>query len=103
MVTFYQFVLPAMRKMSGERVREPTLIQARCSEDLKKEAGRMEFQRGILEREGDLSWTVASTGAQGSHLLTSMSQSNCFILLPAESVGAQRGELVTVQPFIDFA
>ncbi len=102
MVTFYQFVLPAIRKMSGEEGREATLIQARCAGELRKEAGRMEFQRGILTREGDAGWSVVSTGAQGSHILSSMSQSNCFILLPAESVGAKAGELVTVQPFIDF-
>jgi molybdopterin molybdotransferase len=101
LVTFYQFVLPAIRKMSGEKQRDPMLIQARCTQDLKKAPGRMEFQRGILKREGDGSWSVTSTGMQGSHLLGSMSKSNCFILLAAESGGASSGELVTVQPFLD--
>ena len=102
MVTFYQFVLPTIRKMSGEKAREALLIQARCSEDMKKAPGRMEFQRGILKREGDAGWSVSSTGMQGSHVLSSMSKSNCFILLPAESAGVKSGELVTVQPFLDF-
>ena len=102
MVTFYQFVLPTIRKMSGEKAREALLIQARCSEDMKKAPGRMEFQRGILKRESDTCWSVSSTGIQGSHVLSSMSKSNCFILLPAESAGVKSGELVTVQPFLDF-
>jgi len=102
MVTFYQFVLPTIRKMSGEKEREALLIKARCSQDLKKAPGRMEFQRGILKRENDASWSVSSTGIQGSHVLSSMSNSNCLILLPAESDGAKYGELVTVQPFMDF-
>jgi molybdopterin molybdotransferase len=101
LVTFYQFVLPAIRKMSGEKQRDPILIQARCVQDLKKAPGRMEFQRGILKREDDGSWSVTSTGMQGSHLLSSMSKSNCFIILPAESGGATSGEAVTVQPFLD--
>jgi molybdopterin molybdotransferase len=102
MVTFYQFVLPAIRKMSGENAREPLLFQARCLTDLKKSPGRMEFQRGHLHQAADGSWGVSSTGMQGSHVLTSMSSANCFIHLPAESSGAKEGELVTVQPFLDF-
>ncbi len=103
MVTFYQFVLPAIRKMSGEKERDPMLLQARSAQDLKKTPGRMEFQRGILTREDDGSWRVTSSGMQGSHLLSSMSKSNCLILLPADSAGAEKGEWVTVQPFLDFA
>jgi len=102
MATFYQFVLPAIRKMIGERTREPLLIKARSAHSLKKAPGRMEFQRGILEPGADGLWNVSTTGLQGSHLLSSMSKANCFILLPAESAGASEGELVTVQPFLDF-
>jgi molybdopterin molybdotransferase len=102
MVTFYQFVLPAIRKLSGETARDSLLIQARCSADLKKSPGRTEFQRGRLERAADGGWRVSSTGLQESHLLRSMSKANCLIHLPAESDGAREGELVTVQPFLDF-
>jgi molybdopterin molybdotransferase len=102
MVTFYQFVLPAIRKMAGAQMREPFLIQARCAGNLNKQAGRMEFQRGILKREADGGWIVSTTGLQDSHVLSSMSKANCFVLLAAESTGANDGDLVTVQPFIDF-
>jgi molybdopterin molybdotransferase len=101
MVTFYQFVLPAIRKMTGESLNDPLLVQARCAIDLKKAPGRMEFQRGILQREKDGTMSVSPTGMQGSHLLTSMSRANCFIHLKAESAGAEAGEWVSVQPFAD--
>ena len=103
MATFYQFALPAIRKMTGQQAREPLLIQARSSQDLKKAPGRMEFQRGILQRGPDGQWQVSTTGLQGSHLLSSMSKANCFILLPADDTGATAGDLVTVQPFQDFS
>jgi len=102
MVTFYQFVIPAMRKMTGEAPRDPLLVQARCMVDLKKAPGRTEFQRGILQKGKDGTLSVSTTGMQGSHLLSSMSRANCFIHLPAESTGAQAGERVSVQPFLDF-
>ena len=99
MVTCLQFVLPALEKMGGESQRPPILLQARCKQPLVKAAGRMEFQRGILQSDGNGDWTVSTTGLQGSHMLSSMSKSNCFILLDAESTGANKGERVTVQPF----
>lgn len=102
MATFYQFVLPALRKMTGEAERQPLILQARSVQALKKAPGRMEFQRGILMPTGDGTLQVSTTGVQGSHLLSSMSKANCFILLPAESTGAAPGELVSVQPFEDF-
>ncbi|HED18523.1 MAG TPA: molybdopterin molybdenumtransferase MoeA [Gammaproteobacteria bacterium] len=102
MVTFYQFVLPAIRKMTGETLHNPLLVQARCVVELKKAPGRMEFQRGILQMEKDGVLLVSTTGMQGSHLLGSMSQANCLIHLPAESAGVQAGEQVSVQPFLDF-
>lgn len=102
MVTFYRFVLPAIRKMRGVPHRDDLLIQARSQTTLKKAAGRAEFQRGILQRETDGGWSVATTGQQGSHLLSSMAKANCFIVLPAENAGIEAGQMVTVQPFLDF-
>lgn len=99
MVTCLQFVLPALQKMGGEAPQPPLLLQARCNESLAKVAGRMEFQRGILQADINGGWTVSTTGLQGSHMLSSMSKSNCFILLEAENTGVEKGTLVTVQPF----
>jgi molybdopterin molybdotransferase len=102
MVTFYRFVLPAIRKMRGLSGRDDFLMEARSETRLKKSAGRAEFQRGVLKRQADGGWSVASTGQQSSHLLSSMARANCLILLPAENSGVEAGQLVTVQPFLDF-
>jgi molybdopterin molybdotransferase len=102
LATFYQFVLPAIRKMNGEAARKPLLITARAAEAFTKAPGRMEFQRGILSRKAQEEWTVSSTGGQGSHVLNSMTKANCFVLLAADSSGVEAGETVTVQPFCDF-
>ena len=42
---------------------------------------------------------VRTTGSQGSGILKSMSQANCFIVLPDDSEGVSPGEWVEVQPF----
>ena len=99
MVTFYEFVQPALRKMIGEDDAGILTLKARCDSRLKKRPGRVEYQRGILQRDeaGDL--VVTKTGAQGSGILRSMSQANCFIILPIDSDGVEPGTYVDIQPF----
>ena len=99
MVTFYEFVQPALRKMIGENDAGILTLKARCDSRLKKRPGRVEYQRGILQQDGDGNLVVVKTGAQGSGILTSMSQANCFIILPIDSSGIEPGMYVDIQPF----
>lgn len=99
MVTFYIFVQPALRKLMGESNAAPMYMQVRCDSKLRKKAGRTEFQRGILTRDESNRFTVTKTGAQGSGILTSMSQANCFIILPLEAEAVEPGSMVEVLPF----
>ena len=97
MVTFYQFVRPALLKLAGVSPVTPfPTFPARCVEAMKKGRGRTEFQRGILFMEDD-EWCVRPTGAQGSGVLRSMADADCFIVLEhdREKVGA--GDTVMVQ------
>lgn len=99
MVTFYQFVQPALQFMSGASHAIQTSYKVRCESKLKKRAGRVEYQRGILTRDDNNELVVYKTGAQGSGILSSMSRANCFIILPMESEGVTAGDMVEVQPF----
>jgi len=99
MVTFYQFVQPALRRLAGETDVEPLLVQAVCETRLVKQPGRLEYQRGVLRSGADGRLVVTTTGLQGSHVLSSMARANCFIVLSLESTGAAPGDVVTVQPF----
>ncbi len=99
MVTFYQFVQPALRRMMGETPPPRILLQIPSATPLRKRPGRAEFQRGILETGEDGTLVVRSTGHQGSGILRSMSEANCFIILTEESSGVEAGELVSVEPF----
>ncbi|MBZ0133765.1 MAG: molybdopterin molybdotransferase MoeA [Rhodocyclaceae bacterium] len=99
MVTFYQFVREALLKMMGVSPTE-ALPQFRvpCVTALKKRPGRSEFQRGVLFSEnGELK--VRATGSQGSGILSSMSEANCFIAVEPDRGSVEPGESVLVQPF----
>lgn len=99
MASYYQFVQPALRQLMGEEAHPPLQFKVPCVTALKKSPGRMEFQRGILETTATGDTVVRSTGGQGSNLLRSMSEANCFIVLPAAWGDVPAGTLVDVQPF----
>lgn len=99
MVTFYQFVQPALKKMVGERSTMPVMMKVPCISKLKKRPGRVEYQRGILEQDETGRMVVRKTGAQGSGILRSMADANCFIVLPLENNGVKPDDLVDVQLF----
>ncbi len=99
--TFYQFVAPALRRLAGEAPRRPLRLRAVTLEPLKKRPGRVDFQRGILENDETGRLTVRSTGNQGSHVLSSMSRANCFIVLNQDQGDVPAGTEVTVQYFPD--
>ena len=99
MVTFYQFVQPALRQMMGEHEPLTLTMKVRCESKLKKRPGRVEYQRGVLKLNESGEMVVEKTGAQGSGILRSMSRANCFIILPLESTGVEAGAIVDVQPF----
>ena len=97
MVTFYAFVRDALLVLSGRRDAGPMpLFKAKLSAPIRKAPGRMEFQRGILTPDSAGSWTVRTTGDQGSGILSSMSQANCFIVLPTQTGNVPAGEMVDV-------
>lgn len=99
MVTAYQFVQPALRRLSGEPYCPPRTYRVRAAEDLPKKPGRTEFQRGILSMAADGVAEVRSVGAQGSGRLTSMARADCLMVLPAASAGIAAGDWVDIQPF----
>ena len=100
MVTFYGFVRDALLALAG-RTEDCDLpvLQAPCATALRKKPDRTEFQRGILARGDDGKWTVRITGQQGSGVLRSMSEANCFIVLEHERGDVKAGDLVSVQLF----
>ena len=98
MVTFYQFVRDALYTLMG---RDPVpalpVLKATCTSVLRKAPGRTEFQRGILSRDDSGQWTVRVTGEQGSGILRSMAEANCFIIIPTEQGNVDAGSQVDVQ------
>ena len=97
MVTFYQFVRDALLILQGVNpIPVQPLLKAICTSAIKKAPGRTEFQRGVLYLEDGV-YKVRTTGEQGSGILKSMSDANCFIMLHDHVGNVDAGATVEVQ------
>lgn len=99
-VTFYQLVQPLIARLSGFSLwKAPQRFQAITQSPLKKSAGRLDFQRGYASVNTQGEWQVTTTGHQGSHVYSSFSAANCFIVLERERGKVEAGETVTIELF----
>ncbi len=96
MVCFEQFVLPALRRMTGHTRLYRRTIEARLTHDVKHKHNRTEFVRVMLRREAS-GYAASSTGDQGSGILASMSRAEGLMIVPAASRGLAADSKVTVQ------
>ena len=97
-----QFVIPALWQMAGAAIQDRPMqlaLNATLENDIKKSAGRTDFQRGILSQNEAGHFQVESFTKQQSHRIKQLSHANCFIVLAQDSGNLSAGENVQVQPF----
>jgi len=92
-------VRPLIARLSGQQDVATPRLRVRAATRLKKSPGRLDFQRGVLRTGADGLPEVVSTGHQGSHIFSSFSQGNCFIVLERERGSVEPGEWVEVELF----
>ncbi|MFH1824853.1 MAG: gephyrin-like molybdotransferase Glp [Candidatus Firestonebacteria bacterium] len=107
MVTFDQFVKPALYKMMGKTYKK-RIVKANFKNDYRKKTGRREFVRvkvnpapsgGAWVSKGKDGWTAEITGPQGSGILISMVLADGYLMLPEETSFVRGGSLVDVELF----
>jgi molybdopterin molybdotransferase len=98
MVTFYHFVRDALLTMQGASASPLPLARARSIEAIRKRPGRTEYQRASASRNGAL-LEVRLTGQQGSGVLRSMADANCFVVLAHDQGQVNAGDDVDVLLF----
>jgi molybdopterin molybdotransferase len=92
-------VSAAIKKMTGQKNDSSLSLKAKLQSEIKKRKGRKEYKRGILTiNNGD--FFVKSSGAQGSNILSSLKDANCYIELAENIDKIKEGENVKVIPFV---
>jgi molybdopterin molybdotransferase len=100
MVAFEEFVRPALLRLAGHTAVQRAVWKARIKKDLKIRPGRRNFVRALLsyDRAHDAGFCVEPLGSQGSGIISTMVAANSFIIVPEDSEGYKKGDMVPVQP-----
>lgn len=101
LVTFHQFVRPALLKMMGSVNPENETAVATLKTGLKKKPGRLDFVRGIASHTPDGLLEVAPTVGQDSHMISGLAQADCLIHFGADDGEIKAGASVVIT-FLDW-
>ena len=94
-ISFEQFVLPAVRRLMGRTPYIRPEVDALLTQGLRSPEGRRQFARGRLTVvDGRLA--VTPVGAQGSHLIGDLAESDALVVVPESVTWVEAGETVTV-------
>lgn len=96
LVSFDQFVHPAIRKMLGHTALEFPVVRARLASSIDNRGRRRHFERGVVSHsEGQ--WSVQPSEIHGSAMLSSLVAANCYIVVPEDIDRVGAGSIVDVQ------
>ncbi|AHC27118.1 MULTISPECIES: molybdotransferase-like divisome protein Glp [Actinomycetes] len=100
LVVFEVMVRPLIRMSLGKRQPLRRVIQARTLAPISSVAGRKGYLRGQLMRDQDTGEYLVQAlgGAPGasSHLLATLAEANCLVIVPSEAEQIRTGEVVDV-------
>lgn len=96
MVSFEQFVRPALLKMQGHSKIYRQTIKAISSQEIKVKSGIRHIIRAIVRIEKD-KFIATITGEQGSGILKSMVLANALIVLDENTTQVKKSGMVDVQ------
>ncbi|KUI09252.1 molybdopterin molybdenumtransferase [Mycobacterium lehmannii] len=99
LVVFEVMVRPLIRLSLGKRHAHRRIVQARALSPIESVAGRTGYLRGQLMRDQDTGEYLVQAlgGAPGaSHLLATLAEANCLVIVPTEAESVRTGEIVDV-------
>lgn len=95
LITFEEFVRPALMMMQGHQKVIRPLFPAVLREGIKKKPGKVQIVRLKLEKEAG-EWYAASAGNQQTAILKTMVDAQALAIIPADSCGCSAGDTVQV-------
>jgi molybdopterin molybdotransferase len=96
MITFEQFVRPALLKMMGHTKVLRRTVQATLTGEVRKKAGKLNFLRVHVSIK-DGCYLASTSGDQNTGILKTMLKANALALLPADRTEFKAGEQVDLQ------
>ena len=98
-VTLHRLVLPVLKMMQGEVLKESFVFKIPIKQAVKRKAGRLEFQRATLNKNEAGEYEVDLFRSQSSGVLSSMSESNGYVIIDEDVEQIEAKEPVNFMPF----
>jgi molybdopterin molybdotransferase len=100
LVVFEVMVRPLIRLSLGKRQPMRRVVQARTLSPISSVAGRTGYLRGQLMRDQDsgeyLVQALGGTPGASTHLLATLAEANCLVVVPSDAEQIRTGETVDV-------
>ncbi len=93
MVSFLQFVRPALLKMEGKKKLRKPNVRATLSKDCREKTDRTHLVRAIVKKVGG-KYYARPSGPQGSGILRSLVLANALLIIPPNRGPVRKGERV---------
>ncbi|HID52753.1 MAG TPA: molybdopterin molybdotransferase MoeA [Anaerolineae bacterium] len=93
MVSFERFARAAIRKMAGHTRLERPQLQVILQDEIRSD-GRESYIRAVVWRENGR-YLAATTGDQGSHIMTSLVKANALLIVPENITQVDPGAEMT--------
>lgn len=93
-VCFLRFARPVLLRLAGALWREPVAFEVRAAFAMTKSPGRTELLRATLERRDDGSLWAQRIRREGSGILTSLTEADGLVEVPAATTRIEPGEPV---------
>jgi molybdopterin molybdotransferase len=101
LVVFEVMVRPLIRLSLGKRQPKRRVVQARAVSPISSVGGRKGYLRGQLMRDQDtgeyLVQALGGSPGASSHLLATLAEANCLVVVPADAEQIRTGEVVDVE------
>ncbi len=95
LITFEEFVRPALLRMMGHTRPLKPLVRAVLTEDVRKKPGKVNFLRVRIEVRDGI-YLASSAGDQNSGIMRTMVLADALAVLPADRTAFAAGETVSV-------
>jgi molybdopterin molybdotransferase len=97
LVVFEVLVRPLIRAVQGKRNPKRRVVSAKLLSPITSTKERRGFLRGqLLRDEGNGEYLVQPLGLSGAHLLASLAEANCLVLIDEDTTEVPAGDQVSV-------
>lgn len=99
-VTFHQLVTPCLQYLCGQTSNLSSFqLKGKLSANVRKRPGRADYQRGNYAVSDSGEIIATPLPKQGSNIMSSFTEANCYLVLAADSGNCMAGDTVSILPF----